>query len=206
MMRRLYLILLVAFFPSIVAAADMDVGQVIVGTDDVLRGHFIEERHLKGFNGRMSSEGHFVVAPKHGLIWGLEKPFPTTTIITPAGLVQSINGVNVMHLPSQKIPFMLHLYDTLGGALTGNWEALQADFLVTRSGDAKSWQVTLVPRQTDNPAMPFASISISGHRFVENVAMLKPDGDSDTLTFLNESVSSGPPTAVESRAFNSVPP
>jgi hypothetical protein len=184
----------------------MDMGQATVGANDVLRGHFIEEKHLKGFKGPMRSEGHFVVAPEHGLIWGMERPFPTTTVITPAGLVQSINGMTIMHLPSQKIPFMLHLYDALGGALTGNWSALETDFAVTRSGDAEGWQVTLVPRRTDNPAMPFSSISIRGRRFVENVAMLKPDGDSDTLTFLNETVSSQPPTVSENRAFSSVRP
>ena len=185
----------------------MGLDQPIVGTHEILRGYFLEKKNLKGFKGPMSSEGHFVVAPQHGLIWGLEKPFPTTTVITPAGLAQSISGINVMHLPSQKIPFMLHLYDILGGALTGNWAALETDFSVTRRGDnAQGWQVTLVPHQADNPAMPFSSIRISGHRFVENVAMLKPNGDSDTLTFLNESVSSAPPTASEKRAFNSVHP
>ena len=202
-MHFLFLILLVALIPSAaVAAAE----QITVGTHDVLRGRFTEEKHLNGFTKPMRSEGHFVVAPQQGLIWGMEKPFPTTTVITPAGLVQSINGISVMRLPAQKIPFMRHLYDTLGGALTGNWAALETDFTVTRSGDEQAWQVTLVPRHTDNPAMPFSSINVSGHRFVENVEMLKADGDSDTLTFLDSTVSSAPPTEAENRAFTSVRP
>ncbi len=205
-MRSLFLILLGALIPFTAVAADEAVEQAIVGTHDVLRGHFIEERHLTGFNKPMRSEGHFVVAPQQGLIWGMEKPFPTTTVITPAGLVQSVNGISVMSLPAQKIPFMRHLYDTLGGALTGNWAALETDLTVTRSGDEQNWQVTLVPRHTDNPAMPFSSISVSGHRFVENVAMLKTDGDSDTLTFMDSTVSSAPPTAAENRTFTSVHP
>ena len=202
---RVLVLLLALLIPSLAVAADRDVGQIVIGVDDVLRGRFVELRHLNGFNGPMKSEGHFVVAPKQGLIWELEKPFPTTTVITPAGLAQSINGVNVMNLPSQKIPFMLHLYDTLGGALTGNWTALETDFIVTRGGDAQNWQMTLVPR-TDNPAMPFSSINVSGHRFVDHVVLLKSDGDSDELTFLNESVSSTPPTASEKRVFSSLRP
>ena len=205
-MRPLFLILLATLIPFTAAADDASVNQVIVGTQDVLRGRFIEEKHLNGFNKPMRSEGHFVVAPQQGLIWRMEKPFPTTTVITPAGLTQSINGITVMSLPAQKIPFMRHLYDTLGGALMGNWAALETDFTITRSGDEREWQVTLVPRQMDNPAMPFSSIRVSGHHFVENVAMLKADGDSDTLTFLNSTVSSAPPTDAENRSFTSVHP
>ena len=205
-MRRLILISLAAIAPAMAFAADTDLGQLGIGGNEVLRGNFIEQRHLKGFNGPMISEGYFVVAPTHGLIWGLEKPFPTTTVITPAGLAQFVNGANVMHLPAQKMPFMLHLYETLGGVLTGNWSALETDFIVKRSGGAQGWQITLQPRHADNPAMPFSSISIGGHRFVEQVLMQKADGDSDTLTFSNASVSASPPTAEENQVFASVPP
>ncbi len=206
-MTRHFLLAFLFLFPSSIAfAANANAGQVVMGNSDILRGRFIEERNLKGFNGPMNSEGHFVVAPEHGVIWGVEKPFPTTTVITPSGLVQSVGGINVMRLPAQKIPFMLHLYDMLGGVLAGNWKALETDFTVARSGDDQNWQVLLLPRRTDNPAMPFSSITVSGHQFVENVVLLKPDGDSDTLTFLNEALSSKPPSAAEKLAFNSVHP
>ncbi len=101
---------------------------------------------------------------------------------------------------------MLHLYDMLGGVLAGNWQPLEQDFTVTRSGDAGNWQVLLSPRHADDPAMPFSSITINGHRFVENVTLLKTDGDSDTLTFLDESIAPMPPSATENAAFNSVHP
>jgi hypothetical protein len=206
--RFLLFVLLVSLVPSVVLAADADTTAetILVRNSDVLRGSFTEEKHLQGFNGPINSEGHFVVAPEHGVIWDIEKPFATTTVITPVGLVQSVGGVNVMRLPAQKIPFMLRLYDMLGGVLAGNWKALETDFIVTRSGDDQNWQVMLSPRHTNNPAMPFSSITVSGHQFVENVVLLKPDGDSDSLTFLHEVLSSKPPSAAEKRAFNSVHP
>ena len=178
-------------------AADASSGQLMLAQDDVLHGAFTEERHMQGFDGPMNSSGHFVVAPKYGLIWAMEKPFITTTVITPAGLAQSVNGKIVMQLPSQKIPFMLHLYDMLGGALMGNWAPLETDFTVARSGDAQNWQVTLTPHQADNPAMPFSSIQVSGHRYVEKVALIKAGGDTDTLIFIKQSVSQTAPTASE---------
>ncbi len=198
-----FLILALLFLSPAAMAAEAD--QTMIGDTEILRGHFTEQRHLQGFTGPLNAQGHFVVAPHLGLIWAVEKPFPTTTIITPAGLVQNVNGNAVMRLPSQKIPFMQHLYDTLGGALTGNWAALQSDFTVVRQGDAQNWQVTLTPIQSDNPAMPFSVITINGHRFVDTVVMQKPDGDSDNLVFSNEMISDVS-TAAEKRAFASVQP
>lgn len=203
-MRSLLFVLIIML--PFLASADVGTGQTVIGPNDILRGHFTETKHLQGFNGPLVTRGHFVVAPKYGLIWAIESPFPTTTVITPAGLVQRINDKNVMHLTAQKIPFLLHLYDALGGALIGNWKALEADFIVTQNGDEQNWEVTLVPRKADNPAMPFSSITINGHRFVENVVMTKPGGDSDTLTFSNEVISSGEPSIAENHVFKSVQP
>jgi hypothetical protein len=85
------------------------------------------------------------------------------------------------------LPFLSHLYDMLGGALSGDWHALDADFSAERSGGAGHWQVRLTPRKADDPiAMPFSAIAATGGRFVETVRMIKPDGDSDTLTFTDQ--------------------
>ncbi len=84
-------------------------------TGQVLRGRFVQERHMRGFNAPLRSEGHFVLAPGKGLIWRAEKPFSVTTIITAAGLVQEAGGTETLHLPSAKLPFLSRLYDLLGG-------------------------------------------------------------------------------------------
>ncbi len=155
----------------------------------VLRGRFVQERHLKGFKAPLRSEGHFVLAPGRGLIWRAEKPFAVTTAITAAGLVQQAGGAETLRLPSSRLPFLARLYDMLGGALAGDWRALGGDFTVARSGDDKRWQVALIPRNTDDLAMPFRSIAIAGDRFVEHVEMTKPDGDTEGLTFFDQTLS-----------------
>ena len=75
-MRRL--ILALVCLPGMASAQTLEVGQV-------LRGHFVQERHLKGFNAPLRTEGSFVLAPGKGLIWRAEKPFAVTTVITAAG-------------------------------------------------------------------------------------------------------------------------
>jgi hypothetical protein len=204
MLRILIAVVLLAF-PSAAFAHASAPGQAIIGKDDILRGHFVEQRNLKGFNKPMKTTGHFVVAPADGLIWSMDQPFPTSTVITPAGLVQLVGSAKIMSMSSQKIPFTLHLYDMLAGALAGNWAPLSEDFKVTESGDVRHWKFVLEPIN-DNPGMPYSSITITGSRYVETALLTKADGDSDSFTFTDQTVGATPPSSVENAAFRSVGP
>ncbi|HXP98090.1 MAG TPA: LolA-related protein [Telmatospirillum sp.] len=200
-MRRLLAVVLMVLLPLSAWCAGpsqtLEAGQV-------LRGRFVQERHLKGFNAPLRTEGHFVLVPGRGLIWLAETPFAVTTIITAQGLVQAVGGAETMRLPSARLPFLSRLYDMLGGVLGGDWRAIETDFAATRSGDAGHWQMELSPRQTpDQITMPFRSITAKGGRFLDEVILLKADGgDFDQLRFLDQSLSATPLSADEAAAFD----
>jgi len=199
------LALLLAVAPVMAMAAGAAGPTQSIAVGEVLRGRFVQERHLKGFNAPLRTEGHFVLAPGRGLIWRAEKPFAVTTVITANGLVQEVGGSETMRMPSSRLPFLSRLYDMLGGALAGDWRALETDFVVTRAGDDRHWQVDLTPRKADDPiAMPFHAITAQGSRFVETVAMVKPDGDADNLSFLDQALSSASLTAEEAAALDTL--
>ena len=164
---------------------------------EILRGHFTQERHLKGFAAPLKSEGSFTLAPGQGLIWRTEKPFAIATVITAGGLAQEVNGNQTMKMPAAKMPFLSRLYAMLGGALAGNWRSLDEDFHLTQSGDDSDWRLEMIPKHPDNLAMPFRSIAIAGRQFVDTVILTKPDDDFDKLIFSNQALSAGPPTADE---------
>lgn len=156
---------------------------------DVLRGHFIQERHMQGFANPIRSEGSFVVAPGRGLIWRAETPFAVTTVVTPAGLVQSVEGTETTRLAAARLPFLTRLYDMMAGALGGDWRALEGVFAITRSGD----RVSLAPAKPDDPAAAqIAGITIRLGRFVEAVEIRKPGGDFDRLTFTAQTLNARP--------------
>ncbi len=201
-MRFILLIFALATVPFMAWAVEAPAGQVRIDATKVLRGHFVEEHSMKGSRGPMRSSGHFVVAPAHGLIWGIEKPFPTSTIITPNGAAQDIGGMAVK-LPAKNIA---HLYDIVGGALAGDWRGLEEDFVLTRSGDAQHWQILLTPRQGNASRLPYATITVDGSRFVENIVMTKVDESYDSLSFSDEILSPTPLTSAENAVFNKVMP
>lgn len=175
-----------------------------IGEGEVLRGRFVQERHLTGFAAPLRSEGQFTLAPGRGLIWKTEKPFAIATIITASGLIQQVEGNQTLHLPAAKLPFLSRLYHMLSGALAGDWLGLEDDFSLTRQGSDEDWRLHLLPKQADSLVMPFRAIAVSGKRFAEVVTLTKPDGDFDRLTFHDQVLTSTPLTAEETAALISV--
>jgi len=170
----------------------------------LLRGRFVQERVLKGFNAPLKSEGRFLLAPGRGLIWRVEKPFAITTVMNPGGLMQEVRGTETMRLPAAKLPFMSRMYAMLGGALTGDWKALDGVFTVAHESGASGWSLLLTPLKADDPAMPIRRIDVRGNRFVETVDIVKPDGDSDRLTFLDQALSTAAPGPDEEQLLGSL--
>lgn len=204
-MRRLGLLLLVLLCGFSPALAEGPTDKRLA-EGQVLRGQFLQERHLQGFDNPLRSEGRFVLAPGHGLIWQTEKPFAITTVITAAGLAQEVNGNQTLKLEAAKLPFLNQLYDMLSGALTGEWAKLEAGFVVTRKGDDQHWQVSLKPRNADDPGMPFTAIDVTGSQFIDEMLLTKPNGDFDKLSYHDQAVSDQPLTAAESAAFATTAP
>ena len=202
MIRPLILLLGLVFAsstmaPPALAAPAIEVIPLEKG--QVLRGRFEQLRFLQGFQNPLKSSGTFFLAPGLGLIWKTETPFALTTVMSPGGLVQDVGGRETMRMPSARMPFMSKLYAMLGGALTGDWEGLSTAFNITRKTDGKGWRLKLEPTSTDDPAMPIRSIDLHGSRFLEDVDLIKLNGDRDHLVFLNQKVESASPTPEESK-------
>ena len=181
-----------AFTAPVVEVTPLAKGQV-------LRGRFEQLRFLQGFQAPLKSSGTFVLAPGLGLIWKTEAPFALTTVMSPAGLVQEVGGRETMRMPSARIPFMSKLYAMLGGALTGDWEGLSSAFNITHKADGKGWRLKLEPIRADDPEMPIRAIDLHGSRFLEDVDLIKLNGDHDRLVFLNQKLESASPTPEESQ-------
>ena len=182
--------------PPAFAAPVVEVTPLAKG--QVLRGRFEQLRFLQGFQAPLKSSGTFVLAPGLGLIWKTEAPFALTTVMSPAGLVQEVNGRETMRMPSARIPFMSKLYAMLGGALTGDWEGLSSAFNITHKADGKGWRLKLEPIRADDPEMPIRAIDLHGSRFLEDVDVIKLNGDRDRLVFLDQKLESASSTPEES--------
>lgn len=179
-------------------AADALQGVAPLPAGSVLRGHFTQERSLQGFQAPLRSEGSFVVAAGKGLIWKVEKPFVTTTVITPAGLVQDVRGAETLRLPAARIPFIARFYDMLSGTMTGDLSGLQQQFDVQTSGSAQNWSLQLTPKasaaagSSDQQNMPIQRMDLTGGHYVQSVDIRRQSGDHDLLQFFGQKLDTQP--------------
>ena len=190
---------------SSVGGAEIAMGPTLA-PGQTLHGRFTSERHLKGLASALKSEGNFILAPGKGLIWRIEQPIQTTTVITPAGIRQIINGNEVQHIDASRVPFISHFYDMLNGSLMGDWSAMRHDFAVHSTGDRNAWRTVLTPLRPDDPiAGMLSSIVISGGKMVDSVDINRANGDSEHMAFLDQTVSSAPLIADDARLLDSRP-
>lgn len=169
-----------------------------------LQGQFQQQRFMKGFDAPFESHGRFTLAPGLGLLWQAETPFAATTIIGPAGLVQEVQGVEMMRLPAARAAFVTRTFDMLADVLSGNWQRLRDDFDVNRSQKGEDWELELLPLRTTGPELPFRRILIKGSRFADIVEIEKAGGDRDLLIFQNQQLLTVPLPAELSEKLNSL--
>ena len=175
--------------PSLADVADVC---PILPPGQTLYGRFVQERYLKGLTAPLKTEGDFVVAPAIGIIWRIDQPVPSVTVITAAGMRRITDG-DVQQLASSKLPAYAHMYASLGAAITGNWAALRQDFTIAYTGDRRAWRVTLIPlRSAGSLASHLTSVTLTGGGRIDTVAINYADGDSEHVAFLNQVVSNAP--------------
>jgi len=208
-MRRLGLAALVLLLPvSAIAspAADGGSGQPqALHKGEIVRGHFVQDRTLAGFAKPLRTEGSFALIIGRGLIWRSTTPFEGVTVIRPQGILVQTNGQDAMRLTSDRLPGLNRLYEVLAGAASGNTDALQQSFVVSKSKQADGWQIFLTPKNAGSPTMAqLKSLTLSGHRFVEAVRIDKGGGDVDQLNFLDQVLSTTAPTADEEKLLRAL--
>ena len=188
-MKRLLIIAVAIASLSPVCFAQLAMGPTLAA-GQTLHGRFVQARNLKGIASTLKSEGSFVLAPGKGLIWRIEEPIQTITIITPVGIQQIVNGSEVQRIDAAKVPFIAHFYDMLDGALMGDWTAMRHDFAVQTKGDRVAWRTLLTPVRPNDPiAGMLASIVITGGKMVDGVEISRTNGDSERIGFLDQAVS-----------------
>ena len=147
----------------------------------VVRGGFIQEKHLRALPQPLTSKGTFVLAKNQGLLWLLKTPLQQDYRINDKGISRrDANGWQLLPGKSagaeQNRLFL--------AVLQGDSSGLQRDFELQLKGDASAWQLTLIPRSLLLQQV-FKQINIDGGALVQRIELLETQGDSTLLKLLD---------------------
>ncbi len=150
----------------------------------VVRGDFIQEKHLRALPQPLTSQGHFVLARDHGLLWLLQQPIRQDYRITREGIAKRSerNWLAVDQQGSSARQNQLFL-----AVLSGDTEALQRDFDLSLNGEANAWRLQLAPRGALLKQV-FAAIEIRGGATVTEIELRETQGDITMLRLLDSQI------------------
>ena len=148
-----------------------------LGEPAVVKGPFIQEKHLRALPQPLVSKGQFVLARDHGLLWLLQAPLKQDYRLDAQGISRrDPDGWQTLPNKSAGAEQNRLFFAVLQGDSSG----LQRDFELSLQGDAQHWQLRLTPRSMLLKQV-FKQIDIDGGQFVERIQMLETQGDSTVL-------------------------
>ncbi|CAM3652285.1 Outer-membrane lipoprotein carrier protein [Pseudomonas reidholzensis] len=143
----------------------------------VVKGSFIQEKHLRALPQPLLSRGQFILARDHGLLWLLQTPLRQDYRISAQGIARR-DPSGWQSVPSRSAGAEQNRL--FFAVLQGDSSGLQRDFALTLEGSAEHWQLRLDPRSLLLKQI-FTRIDIAGGRYVERIELQETQGDSTVL-------------------------
>lgn len=153
---------------------------------EVVRGEFVQEKHLRSLSMPLSSHGQFVLSKQHGLLWKVQKPFMQTYRIDQQG-VSLLTEKGWQNQPGQSVA--ARQSQLFLAVLQGDQGALEADFNLQLQGTAEQWQLQLLPKSVFLQQI-FKVIEIHGGALVERIELHETQGDHTVMRMLNSQADS----------------
>lgn len=143
----------------------------------VIRGPFIQEKHLRALPQPLVSQGTFVLAKEYGLLWLLKTPLQQDYRINSQGIARrDATGWQMLSGKSAGAQ-QNHLFFAV---LQGDSVELERDFELNLQGDGHAWTLQLTPRSLLLKQV-FTRIDISGGAYVQRIQLAESQGDSTVL-------------------------
>lgn len=180
MKKPIFAVALTAFSPLLWAFSTAELSQTLQKPDNV-QGAFTQQRYLKSLSKPMTTNGQFVLVPKRGLLWHMQKPFDNRLRVRSDGIMQW-NGKNWAAANPSKMSGQAQQIRLFLDLLGGNAQGLEKQFTLKLSGTQQKWTLRLDPK-TALMKQIFNHIDISGDTVVRRIELHEKQGDRTVMQF-----------------------
>ena len=143
----------------------------------VVRGPFVQEKHLRALPTPLTSQGQFTLSRDHGLLWLLQKPLKQDYRIADSGIARR-TAEGWQQQPGQDVAAQQSRLFL--AVLKGDRSGLERDFDLQLTGDQNDWQLQLTPHSVLLKQI-FSAIRIDGGALVERIELIETQGDRTVL-------------------------
>lgn len=181
---------------SLAQAFDLEQLSAQLAKPALVRGPFIQEKHLRSLPQPLTSKGLFVLSAEHGLLWQLRSPLHQDYRIDANGIARRTEQGWQQQAGQDSAGQQNRLFLAV---LKGDHAGLAHDFELQLDGNADAWQLRLTPRSLLLKQI-FSVIQIQGGALVERIELQETQGDS-TLLRLPDSLPGDSLSPQERHAF-----
>lgn len=144
---------------------------------------FTQSKTIASLSRALNSSGVIWMSPADELVWQVQKPVRSTTVISVKG-VKQFNRRDELQ-PSIDNPVAADLSTIFLNLLSGDFAALESSFTQSLSCDGDNWELSLKPR-AGNLADLLSTLSVTGAGTLTGVSYRETRGD---LTEIQLSIS-----------------
>ena len=181
MIKKLFLTTLTALFSLTAFAITPDEIAANMQKSQVISGKFTQNRHLRGMDKPMQTQGQFALAQNHGLLWQVETPLTLKLRLTQNGVEQWNNQKNQWIKSNQA--GQSAQFELFTALLGGNISVLNQHFIPKADGSPQNWTLTLDPKSAIMKQI-FTQISVQGGNTVSQVILQEKQGDKVEIQFI----------------------
>lgn len=156
-------------------------------SDGVVRRKFQQTKRIAALRHPLRSSGTLLFSRKQGIIWTVRKPFPTTYVITQNSIVRRVPGEKPIRITAAQKPLIFQYTNVFMTIFKGDTGALERAFTVRFGGSLRSWNISLVPRDS-NMRRAVSQVLLHGSRGnLKWIRMREARGDGTTIRFVGAS-------------------
>ncbi len=167
----------------------------------VVRGQFVQARHLAGLTKPLESRGNFLFARGVGIEWHTAQPFDLQFILTESGMTQRDEGGETLHISVADQPALTVVSHVFFALFALDFDALSQNFEMTGTATPGApWQLVLKPRTTALGSV-FKQATVTGDAAVTGVRLEDANGDATVIDLRDVQYDPTGLTADERRRF-----
>lgn len=184
-MKWIYIAFIALFFSTASLASYatvLDDVKARISIQGQQRGNFSQEKAIAKLSKPLVATGHFIYLPERGLLWSIETPYASNTLITQSLMVQSVKGKVILRTDATSQPGYLAVSRIFMALISTDIKALEKDFRIAGKIDGSSWQLILTPKS--GLFANFAkTITIRGEKYLQQISIAEKNGDSTNYRF-----------------------
>jgi hypothetical protein len=167
----------------------------------VVRGRFVQRRHLAGLAQPLESRGTFLFARGVGIEWRTEQPFDSQFVLTDAGITQRDEGGEPLRISAADQPALAVVSRVFFALFALDLDSLSHDFALSgRQVADAGWEIGLKPRDKALGSV-FRQAVVSGAASVRAVTLEDGNGDRSEIELSEVAYDPKGLTADERRRF-----